>query len=233
MNAIGAIDRDRRSAQRGDDLDGRPHGLEREATACQDLLVALDVQIAEAGGELDLLPIDGDRPVAGLAGRHACREVVAVDRHEPADLRAPAHQETGGAPGLAQMRHVETFRPEHERQHVEEMHPDVGGDTSRLRFVALPRAVVPAPARGDVDQLDLEPACRGGLDLLLQRHHRGMQAQLLDRENPVSGGLLGLLQTVEAPRIEHQRLFTDGVRIRAQGEATMGIVQIIGEQIEI
>ena len=55
-----------------------------------------------------------------------------------------------------------------------------------------------------------------------------MQAQLQDGVDLAPCAGLDLRQPVDIPRIEHQRLFADGVAVRAQGEAHMGVMQIVG-----
>ena len=57
---------------------------------------------------------------------------------------------------------------------------------------------------------------------------RRVHAQLQDRVNAAAEFLFQLLQRVQVPGIEHQGFFADGVGADAQGQADMGIVQVIG-----
>ena len=54
-----------------------------------------------------------------------------------------------------------------------------------------------------------------------------MQPQLQDGPDATAGFPLELLQPVEVPRVDHERLLTDGVGAHAQGEPHVGIVEVI------
>src|SRR5262245_48272864 len=141
--------------KRRHDLDRGAYLIKGEAAAGEDFLVAAGMQVAEAFGELDLLAIDRDRAIGGLAVPRL-RDVLAVDRQEPTHLGASAFEIAGRPLVLAQVHDIAADRPEDERQHVEEMHADIGGDAARLRLVALPRGVIPAAAGGDIGEINRE-----------------------------------------------------------------------------
>ena len=55
-----------------------------------------------------------------------------------------------------------------------------------------------------------------------------MQAQLQDGRDLAAGLALDLGEPVDVPRIEHQRLLADRIGIRAQREAAVRVVQVVG-----
>jgi len=54
-----------------------------------------------------------------------------------------------------------------------------------------------------------------------------MKPELQDREDPLAGVLLDFGEPVDVPRVEHQRLFADRIRARAEREAAMRVMQVI------
>jgi len=66
-----------------------------------------------------------------------------------------------------------------------------------------------------------------GREPLLEGRQRGMDPQLQDRVDPPPELLLQLLQGVAVPGIEHERLLADGVGPDAEGEADVGVVQVV------
>jgi len=120
-------------------------------------------------------------------------------------------------------------RTEDPRQQVEEMDADVGGDPPRFLHIPFPGIVIPAPARGDIGQLDLVHLVRWpGGDALAQGEQGGVDAQLEQGPDAVAALAFHLLEGVEVPGIEHQRLFADHLSADAQREVDMDVVQIIG-----
>ncbi len=115
-----------------------------------------------------------------------------------------------------------------EDQHVEEVNADVGGDAARFAEVALPRHVIPAPARGDVGEVDLVVGAARGGDLVSELDDLGMQAQLQDGRDLLAGFLLEGGEAIEVPGVQHQRLLADDVGAGAQSEAAVRVVQIVG-----
>ena len=216
----------RHIAERRHDVDRGPHLVEAKAAAGDDFLIAARVQIGEAFGKFDLLAVDRDRTEGGLLALHLGGQIVAIDRQKPAHVGALAFEKAGGALGFAQMSLVALDAAEHEAQHVEEMHADIGGNAARFGILALPRRVIPAAARGDVGQIDLVALVAFG-KALAQRDDRRMQPKLQDGGDAATGVALDLGQPVDIPGIEHQRLFADRIRARAQREAAMRVVQIV------
>ena len=64
--------------------------------------------------------------------------------------------------------------------------------------------------------------------LVAERHQRWMQAQLQHGVDAPSGFLLELLQAVEVPRVDDQRLLAEHVRADPQRNAHVGVVQVVG-----
>ena len=108
------------------------------------------------------------------------------------------------------------------------MDADVGDDAAGAIGVTLPRHVVPPAACRDVGEPDAMPLRRVGLQTFAQRHQLRVHAQLQDGRDPATGFLLELLKRIEVPRIDHQRLLANDVGADAEGEAHVGIVQVIG-----
>src|ERR1700746_2138388 len=90
-----------RAAEARDDFDRGPNLIETETAAGHDLLIASRVKVGKASGEFHLFAVDCDRTKGGLLALHFGRQVVAVYRQEPADVRARAFKESCGAFGLA------------------------------------------------------------------------------------------------------------------------------------
>ena len=94
--------------------------------------------------------------------------------------------------------------------------------------MALPRHVVPGPARRDVGQAHRVAARPIGQEALAKRNQLRMHAQLQDGLDRTAGLALELLERVEVPRIDHQRLFANHVGAGAQSHPDVRIVQVIG-----
>src|SRR2546425_6546521 len=108
------------------------------------------------------------------------------------------------------------------------MDPDIGDDAARTLFGALPGHVVPPAARSDVRQTDVVPRHRALLTQpLAKRDQIGMQAQLQDRVDAASGLLLELLESVQIPGIDNERLLANRVSADAQSQPDVRIVQVV------
>ena len=200
-----------------------------EAAPGQNLFVAAVVQVGKAAGELDLFAIDGDRAVGALAlGANGFGHVLDIDRQEPAHTRVLVFQIAAGL-GVGRVMHDVLLQvAEDEVQHVKEVHADVGGDAAGLFQVALPGLQVPVPARGDVGQIDLVlGVALLALDLLAQRHDGRVHAQLQNGVDLAARVFLDVQQPVDVPGVEHQGLFADGVRARAQRKAHVRVMQVV------
>ena len=108
------------------------------------------------------------------------------------------------------------------------MNSDVGDEPSRPLFGAFPRDVVPSPPGGAVGQGYVVHPGRGGAQAVAQGDQLRMEAQLLDRVHALAGLEFELLQRIQVPRVDDQRLLADGVRARAQRQADVRVVQIVG-----
>src|SRR5690606_29725691 len=108
-----------------------------------------------------------NRPERGLAGG-VFRQIVAVDRQEPADFCAAAFKIARGATVVVKMSDIALRSAEHMAQHIEEMHADIGGYASRLGLVALPGRLIPTSARGDVSEVDGEIGLRRSRDFFFE-----------------------------------------------------------------
>ena len=107
------------------------------------------------------------------------------------------------------------------------MHSDIRGDTARLGHVALPTLVVPTPARGDVSDVNINHALRVAV-LLTKCNDGRVQSQLKNGVNVLAALTLQLLERVNVPRVQHNRLFANRVRLIPQGEPNVRVVQIVG-----
>ena len=107
------------------------------------------------------------------------------------------------------------------------MNADVGDDASRALVRPFPRHVVPASARGDVGERDLMAAVAAPRQLLAERQHRRVHAQLEHRADALTGLVLELLQRVEVPGIDDERLLADRVRPDSQRKADVRVVKIV------
>ena len=88
--------------------------------------------------------------------------------------------------------------------------------------------MVPATAPGDVAEDDVFLRHRRvALQLLSERQQSGEIAQLKNRSNAGVVFVLEDLKLIEIPRVDHQGLFADRVRVQAQGESNVGVVQVV------
>ena len=55
-----------------------------------------------------------------------------------------------------------------------------------------------------------------------------MDPQLQDGEHPTIGFVFQLLKRIEIPRIDHNRLFTNGMRPDPKGHPDVRVVQVVG-----
>ena len=67
----------------------------------------------------------------------------------------------------------------------------------------------------------------GGIDFFFQFNDGRMQSKLQNIVDPLAGLLFYLGQCIQIPRVEHQRLFADGIGPDPEGKTDMGIVQIV------
>ena len=193
------------------------------------MAIAVGVQVGKAVGELDFFAVEGDGAIGALAlGALGLGQVLGVDRQKPAHVGMRELEVPGRTVFAIEVHGAVADVAEDPGEHVEEVHADVGGDAAGLFDVALPTALVPVAAGGDVGDLDLVHALASGLDGLSQRDDAGVQAQLQDVVDACARLCLDLLQTVDVPGIEDQRLFTDGIGAVAQGEPDVGVVQVVG-----
>ena len=165
-----------------------------------------------------------ERKVVVPPGCGAKRQIVAVGGQEP----PTSARASRGARPSSPARNVHLARvdrPEQPQQQVEEMDADVGGDAARALGDALPRHVVPGAARRDVGERHLMPSIRGR-QALLERDHRRMQPQLQHGVDAPPGFALDLLERVEVPRVDDQRLLAD--RVGAERAAPSGCARRAG-----
>src|SRR5688572_7699584 len=84
------------------------------------------------------------------------------------------------------------------------------------------------PAGGDVRQRHLvAPAGRAAGDRVAECDHRRVQPQLEDGIDPHPALTFELLQRIEIPRVDHNRLLANRVRARAQRQADVRVVQVV------
>ena len=88
------------------------------------------MKIGKAFGKLHFLAIDRDRAIGGLFALHALWQIIAINRQEPAHIRALAFQETGRTFGRFEMVMILQNLAEYKAQHIEEMNTDIGGHTA-------------------------------------------------------------------------------------------------------
>src|SRR3989442_3700576 len=131
--------RDRRMTDVGHGLDDGARDVQAETVAVEDLPVALCVNLAEPIGELHLLAVDDNRAVAALAGQaRRLRQIVRVDRQEPANARTREAYQTSRAVHAVHVHDALVNVAERPQEHVEEVQPDVGRDAAGLGQVPLP-----------------------------------------------------------------------------------------------
>src|SRR5580704_569606 len=102
----------------------RPYLVDAKAAASDDLFVTAGVKIREPFGKLEFVSIDGDRTERALLGVDVRRQVVDVDREEPADVGILAFKEAARPRLLAKMSDAAPSGAENEHQHIEEMNAD-------------------------------------------------------------------------------------------------------------
>src|SRR5579871_3213529 len=217
----------RRIPERGHDFDRGTHLVDGKTATRHDLLIASRMQIREPFRKFYLLAIDRNRTVGGFLALHLGGKIAPVDREKPADIRARALKEAGGALWFAKMGLVPFGVAEHKAQHVEEMHADIGRHPAGFGVLAFPGRVIPPPAGGDVGEVDLVALVAGRI-FLAQRHDCGMKPKLQDGRNAVTGIMLDFRQAIDIPGIEHQRLLADRISPRPQGETAMRVMKMVG-----
>ena len=196
-----------------DERDARPGVLDPEAAPRQDLPVDLGVEVGEAVGELELLPVEGGSLLA------RAREVRVDERNQRTRLERGSGAAVDAARRLTG-RNQESMSKKWTPMLVV-MPPD-------LLRPALPGHVVPAPARGDIGEVDgVDPAGRLGGDPLAERNDGRVHPELQDVEDPPSGLPLQLRQGVQVPGIQHQRLLADRVGPDPEREADVRVVQVV------
>ena len=209
-------------------MDGRASAMPKPRP-CKHLFVDARVQVGKPFAELELLAVDGDRPERGpLARLRRERQVHRFGRQIPADVGIGQHQRARGALGLAQVHRRVLHRPEQPHQQVEEVDADVGDDAAGALVDALPRHVVPAAARRQVGELHDVPLAR--LRAAAARETRpapGAAATAARCRSRWPGLLFQLLQAVEVPGVDDERLLADRVGADAQRQPHVRVVQIV------
>ena len=119
-------------------------------------------------------------------------------------------------------------RPEQPQKQIEEVNPDIRDDPAGPFIGTLPRDVIPAPASRDVGERHVVAPRRSlRAELIAQRDQLRMEPQLQDGVDAASGFLLELLQRVQVPRVDDERLLADRVRPDAQREPDVRVVQVV------
>ena len=188
------------------------------------------MEVGEAIAELQLLSFNVDLTEGSFSCRGGCcGQVGFIHAQEPVD---PGVLKMEFAFGLfrAVDRHLHAFYiAEHPDQHIEEVHPDVGGYAPAFLGVAFPGEEIPLAAARDIAQVHLIHFVFRAMDhLLLQLLNGGVEAQLQNGIDLLAGLLFDLLQGVEVPGVAHQGLLADGVSVVSQGHADVGVVQVVG-----
>ncbi len=114
------------------------------------------MQVGEAVAEFELFAADIDVAVGRFLALHFCRQIVRVNRQEPAHPGAFVFQVACGFLGAGMVHDVALKLAKDEVQHVVKMHADVGGHAKGFAVVAFPAFHVPLASAGDVGQLDIE-----------------------------------------------------------------------------
>ena len=118
-------------------------------------------------------------------------------------------------------------RSEQPQEQIKQMNADVGDDAARAFVGALPRHVVPAAARRAVGQADVVLRIRGGTEPLTQRDQLRMEPQLQHGVDAAARFVFELLECIQIPRVDDQRLFADGMGSYPQRQTDMCVVEII------
>src|SRR3972149_9649979 len=139
-----------RVAQGRDDLDRGPPLLDAKSATGRDFLVTAGMQVGKPLREFQLISIDADRAKSRLIIRAPFRQILAINRKEPANPRALQFEVAGCTLLRAQVQHAALHRAKNVRKHVKEMNANVRRDTARLSLIALPGDLIPRPAGRDV-----------------------------------------------------------------------------------
>lgn len=198
-------------------------------TTRQDFAVADGVQVGKAFAEFELFAADVDVAVGGFLGLHLGRQVVGVNRQEPAHAGAFVFQVASGFLGTAVVHHVALQFAEDEVKHVVKVHADVGGHAEGFAVVTFPAFHVPLASAGDVGQLDIEFGVFGsGSDFIAQFKDGVVVAQLQYVVDAFASLLLHQGQLVHQLGRGHEGFFADDVAAQAQACGDVGVVQIVG-----
>ena len=213
-----------------DDLDAGQGLADAESLAREDLLVALGVELREAGAELELVPVDIQGPIGLLLTLDGIRrEALGIDAQEVTD---PGFLQAKIARDAVEAHHMDDVLlhgAEDPLQHVVEVYADVGGDAARLMVVPLPGGIIPFAAGGDVGQVDVIDLVRRPLiDLLLQGDDAVVEAELENVVGLVAGHFFLLDQGLEIPGVQDDGLLADDVRPKAKAVADESVVGIVG-----
>src|SRR3954468_16295461 len=104
------------------------------------------MKVGENLRELDLIAAHRNRTVCALTLPPLnIRQVLGINREEPANAGVLQLETSCCAVGAVQMDRAGSHSSKDPGQHVEEMHAYVGGDSSRLGNLALPTGVIPMP----------------------------------------------------------------------------------------
>ena len=208
-----------------------PSGLlDAKSASGENFLVALGVEFGEAFAKLKFLAVDGDGAEGAFLAFHSVgRQRVGIDAEEIAHTGAFQLKIASHTVVRSHMDDIFPHIAENPAQHVVEMHTDVGGNAAALVDVAFPRGIVPIATRGDVSQVDVvNLVFRPFVDFLFQRQNLVMKAQLQDAVSLVTSAFFHIFDTVEAPRIEHERFLTDDISTIAEAIARVSIMQVVG-----
>ena len=186
------------------------------------------MKIFKAFAEFNFVAVNRDRAERGLDARLRLeRQVARIRRQEPLNVCVFQRQISSGLVQLTQVNLGFLDCAEQPRQEVEEMNADIGDDAAGAFGMALPRDVVPRPARRDVGQAHRMAARPIGHQPFAKGHQLGMHAQLQDGLDGSTGLAFELLERVEIPRVDHQGLLANRVGAGAQGHPHVGIMEVI------
>ena len=127
MHTLIRIARNRSAADHIHRFDAMPRIRQAVSPAGQNFTIAGRVQIGEAFGELELLAADVDIAVRRFLAFDAVRQVVGIDGQKPPHPGPLVFQIASRLGFFAQVNAIVLKFAEDEVQHVEEVHPDVGG----------------------------------------------------------------------------------------------------------
>src|SRR5690554_2990199 len=211
-------------------LDSHSVLFQTKTTPRENFFIAAGVQVGKAAGEFDFFTIHSDGTERTLAlGLGAFRYVFVVHRQEPAYPGFFIFQVTSSHSVVAVVHYIVLQLAEDEMQHVVEMHADIRRNAARLLVVTLPGLQVPVSTGGDVSQVHfMLGVAFFRLHFVTQRNDRGMHTQLQDGVHLPASVFFDIDKAVYVPGVQYQRLFTDGIGARAQGEAHVAVVQVVG-----